>query len=110
MRKMIWGFVAFGLAGCSQFKGPAPEIESMHVVPPIRAGDSYKLDVEIRNRGTGEGEASLQARLRDSASGVVYIKESTVDLKSMDRVHVVLEFFAPNGSYTPQAECKYPPE
>ena len=107
MMTMISMTSMMGVAACS---GPRPEVEAVRLAPaPGRAG-SYLVEVSVRNRSGGEGEAKLVVRLRDPRTGEVFDGGSvSVDLSPHESARRVIEVRAPQGGrYVPEVEARYP--
>jgi hypothetical protein len=99
--------LALPICGCS---GPRPEVTKVRLLPPERKGEPYRIEATIRNRGGGEGEASVDFRLRDRESGQTYQKQETVELKAHEVTHLSAMIHAPSeADYEPIAEARYPP-
>ena len=95
------------LRGCA---GPRPSVVSVVAHPPARAGDPWELDATIRNAGHGEGEASVDFRLVDSATHRTWEDTGRVDLDPHETSHVTGRVFAPPGAWRPEAVVHYPPD
>jgi hypothetical protein len=99
--------ILLSLHGCT---GPRPEVTAVQLVAPERKGEPFRVEATIRNRGGGEGEASVDVRLRDRKSGHTYQKQETVELKGHEVTHLSVVIHAPSGAdYEPLAEARYPP-
>ena len=102
-----WTLVACAvvLAACA---GPKPEVESVRV-ERVENGKAL-VTVAVRNRGGGDGQATVAVTLRDGAGTVVGQDELDVDLQPHERVKVAREIaVAAAKDVVAEAEARYPP-
>lgn len=96
------------LTGCH---GPKPAVAGYELRDPQQPGDPYILLVTVKNRGSGAGEASVQAVLRSPGSDIaVATGQELVDLTGRETAQVAIELRpgAP-GPYTAEVAVVYPP-
>jgi hypothetical protein len=98
-----------GILGCA---GPRPVVTRQELRPPESPGGPYTLFVSVTNRGRGEGQADVIARLRSRATGRTEAQANEqVDLKPHETVPVALQLRPPApGDYDATAEVHYPPD
>ena len=89
--------------------GPKPEVKDVSVKPDENEKGKYNVQVVVENKGRGEGQAKVVARLVDE-SGRSYQKEEQVDLKSHEITSTTIEIHAPVAKYVPEVEVEYPPQ
>ena len=89
--------------------GPKPELKDVSVKADDNEKGKYTVQVVVENKGRGEGQAKVVARLIDP-SGRSYQKEEQVDLKSHEITSTTIEIHAPVADYRPEVEVAYPPQ
>jgi hypothetical protein len=97
------------LAGCP---GPKPVVVRQELHEPERPGEPYRLVVEIENRGRGQGEAEVIARLHPRGSAETVAQETQpVQLNGREtaRIEIPLRPTGP-GPFDAEVEAQYPPE
>jgi hypothetical protein len=104
--RALLGLALVVLAGCF---GPDPQVESVRA-DPVRDGRSV-VTVVLRNRGRGEGDASVEVTLRDARTReIVGRRELTVPLHPHE--HVTTSLSVPVADATAvvaEADASYPP-
>ncbi len=98
--------VALWVANCS---GPEAEVTSVQLLEPATESAPYRVQVAVQNQGPGHGEVNVIARLRDHATGYTFQESRTAALEAKETTLVVVEVYAPRGSYSPEVEVEYPP-
>jgi hypothetical protein len=97
------------LTGCP---GPKPVVVRQDLHEPERPGEPYRLIVEIENRGRGEGEAEVIARLRPRGSAETAAQETQpVQLNGHETARIDIPL-RPTGTgpFDAEVEAQYPPE
>ena len=96
---------AIVLTACA---GPKPEVESVRV-ERVEGGKAF-VTLAVRNRGGGDGQATVDVTLRDGGGNVVARDEVDVDLRPHERVRVAREIpIAGAKDVVAEAEARYPP-
>ncbi len=90
--------------------GPRPEVLSATLSKVPGEIGLYLVDISVRNRSGGEGEAQLLVRLRDPRSGIVYDGGSvTLELVPHGSARRMIEVRAPlDGHYIAEVDARYP--
>lgn len=91
------------LAACL---GPRPEVGDVHLAHSERG---YRVDVEVKNRAHGEGQAELTVRLRDRRTGATLQKSEKIDLQGLEQTHVIVDVDGPPADYAVEATVRFPP-
>jgi hypothetical protein len=100
--------LALGLVAC---RGPDPAVIGQAIEPPASEGAPYKAAVTVENKGGGEGQIEIIARLRARATGRTAAQRSEmVDLLPHEKLEVILELRpALPAPYDLSVEASYPP-
>ena len=120
MLKFKNGALILGLAliGCG---GPRPQLNSVRIIKADPNSMIQRLDIEIENTSSGEGQVSVLVRLIQGGSGLVlrsqsqskprvYQQQARTQLKPYEILHLLFEVSAPPGIYQPKVEVQYPAE
>jgi hypothetical protein len=100
--------LALGLAGC---RGPDPAITRQELRPPAAEGAPYQAVLTVENKGGGEGEIAITARIRARATGQTAAQRAeTLDLLPHETTEVILEL-RPTvpAPFDLSTEARYPP-
>jgi hypothetical protein len=90
--------------------GPQPHVVGAPLLrAPSQAGQAYRIEAVVANSGPGQGQVQVTFRLRDTSTGLAYENQEQADLEPGEQVRVVSEIAAPDGSYEPEVEVRYPP-
>jgi hypothetical protein len=98
--------LALWIANCS---GPQPRVSDIRLQAPAGEGEPYAVQAVVENRGWGEGEVGITARLRDRASGRTLQQDESLHLQKGEVAQVLVLIAAPKADYTPELEAEYPP-
>jgi hypothetical protein len=101
--------VAPVLAGCP---GPKPVVVRQQLQEPEKPGEPYRLVVEIENRGAGEGQAKVVARLCPRGGGETVAQATQeVDMRGRETVRIDLPLQPTRpGPFDATVDVGYPPE
>lgn len=98
--------LALWVTNCS---GPQPRVSDVRLRPPAGEGQPYAVEAVVANRGWGEGEVGLTARLLNRASGRTVQQDQTLHLRRGEVAEVEVLLATPRAEYTPELEAEYPP-
>lgn len=102
-----------GLTACI---GPKPEIRGVNARPKPGPVSAYEVAVTVENKGSGDGEVELVARLTEKDSGLSFQESVKFELKAhettskMVTIRVPDETRAPASQFQVEAEVEYPVE
>jgi hypothetical protein len=104
----LFAALAAAVLWVSNCSGPRPSVLDVQVTEPEMPDQPYRVEATVQNTGSGQGQANVTFRLRDTATGQSFQDERQVQLDARETAHVVAEIQAPTGSYEPEVEVEYP--
>lgn len=106
---LIGAIVAIGLGTAACF-GPKPTVVSHELQPPEQPGQPWVMYATVENRGRGEGQVAVSARLLDPETGDVLAEnEITARFQGHETITVAIELDPPtDGPFEEQIEAEYP--
>ena len=99
--------VALAMLALVACAGPEPEVTNVVVADAAPAGH-VRVEIEVANRSSGHGEATLEVSLVNRDSGVEIVAERTLELAGHQRVHLTADIPAPLGTYEARVRARYP--
>ncbi len=90
--------------------GPKPTVVSHELSPPEQPGQPWVMHAMVKNRGSGEGQVAVTARLIDPQTGtVVSANETTVIMQGHETTMVAIDLQPPtDGPFDEEVEAEYP--
>ncbi len=106
---LIWAIVVLGISTAACF-GPKPTVLGHELRPPEQPGQPWVMYATVKNRGRGEGQVAVTARLLDPRTGdVVAEGERTAQFRGHETITVAIELQpSTNGPFEEQVEAEYP--
>lgn len=100
--------LALGLAAC---RGPDPVITRQELRAPAAEGAPYQAVLTLENKGGGEGELEVTARLQAQGTGKTAAQRAEkLVLRPHETLEVLIELRpTPPAPYALSVEVKYPP-
>lgn len=106
---LVAAMVLLGIAA-SACLGPKPTVLSHELQPPEQPGQPWVMYATVENRGRGEGQVAVTARLIDPATGDVLAEnEVTAQFLGHETITVAIELQPQtDGPFEEQVEAEYP--
>lgn len=106
---LIAAIVVLGVTAAACF-GPKPTVLSHELEPPEQPGQPWVMYATVENRGRGEGQVAVTARLIDPTTGDVLAEnEVTAQFRSHETITVAIDLQPPmDGPFEERVEAEYP--
>jgi hypothetical protein len=92
--------------GC---EGPRPIVSDVTVTPSPQAG-KYRVQAVVRNEVRGEGQVSIDIRLREVGSGRTIQQQQQLELRGREQLTLVVDIEAPPSTYRAEVNAQFPPQ
>ncbi len=109
-RVLMASAIVLILATTAACFGPKPTVLTHELQPPEQPGQPWVLYATVENRGRGEGQVAVTARLLDPETGDVLAEnETTAQFRGHETITVAIELQPPtDGPFEEEVEAEYP--